>query len=77
MLNTYSNVITRASSKGLVPYQIDGIPEGFSYKEADVTIGGKEHLGQYVAFLPLKEEQISSTNKEDLLDLYKGLCQKK
>lgn len=54
---THVNIAEYAEQHGLTPVQVDGIPEGFSFKEPDIEIGGIEHEGQYVAFLPLKEWQ--------------------
>ncbi len=77
MKNTRANVEERAIQQGLIPIQIDGIPEGFSFKESDISIGGTNIIGEYIAFIPLTEQQISSTNQEDLIDTYKTLCQSK
>ncbi len=55
MKATRANVEEYALNKGLEPVQIDGIPEGFSFREADVTIDGIEHKGRIITFEPLKE----------------------
>ncbi len=68
MRNTRANVSERA--KHLTPIQIDGIPEGFSFKVDDVTIGGKLHKGQYVAYIPRTEEICWAYDIEKLLKQY-------
>lgn len=50
---TRANVEKYAKEKGLEPIQIDGIPEGFSWKAPDVTINGIEHKGKIIKFKPL------------------------
>ena len=61
--------------KGYIPVQIDTIPEGFSFKEPDITIGGVSYEGEYVAFIPLENAEIPTTIKaitiEGLKTLYK------
>lgn len=58
-------------TKEYEPIQIDGIPEGFSFKKPDITIGGKEHKGFYIAYLPLSEhETVVAMNVHDLLKVY-------
>lgn len=58
-------------AKEYEPIQVDGIPEGFSFKKPDVTIGGKEHKGFYIAYLPLSEgETVVAMNVHDLLKEY-------
>lgn len=52
---THANVQAWAKERGLEPVQIDGIPEGFSFKEPDITIGDEDHIGGYVAYVPLSE----------------------
>lgn len=51
---TIADVRKIAEDTGLEPIQIDGIPEGFSYKRPDVTIGKEVHKGTYLAFIPLR-----------------------
>ena len=58
------------SNKGYTPVQIDGIPEGFSYKKADINIDGEEYVGDYVAFIPNTEMMIAGTNIENLTKEY-------
>lgn len=53
---TRANVAEIAKSKGYEPLQEDGIPEGFSWKEPDVTIGEVTHKGRIIRFKPLTEE---------------------
>lgn len=53
--------VTRASveeyvkDKGLSPVQIDGIPEGFSFRESELMIGDIVHKGRIVKFKPLAD----------------------
>jgi len=58
---TRTNVEQYAKNKGLEPIQIDGIPEGFSFKVADVVIGSVEHKGGYIAFIPGKAESLEKS----------------
>lgn len=68
---TRANVEEWAKDRGLTPVQIDGIPEGFSFKEPNITIGGKEHEGKYVCYVPLSEwNAIYADTKEELLNKY-------
>lgn len=53
---TRANVEEFAKAKGYIPIQEDGIPEGFSWKESDVTIGDIEHKGRIIRFKPLTDE---------------------
>lgn len=55
MMITRANVEVFAISKGWEPIQIDGIPEGFSWKESDIKIGDKEIKGKIIKFKPLGE----------------------
>ena len=58
-------------AKDYEPIQVDGIPEGFSFKKPDITIGDKEHKGFYIAYLPLSEnETVVAMNLHDLLKAY-------
>jgi len=70
MLNTRANVEDKIKNKGYESIQVDGIPEGFSFKEPNITIGEIEHEGDYTAFIPNHDEQVFSSNKEDLLFIY-------
>ena len=54
---TRANVEEYAKRKGLEPLQRDGIPDGFIWREPDVTIGGTEHKGRTVIFKPLTETE--------------------
>lgn len=58
-------------SRGASPIQIDGIPEGFSFKYPDLIIGGKVHWGKFKAFVPLTDICLSADTIEELQDLYK------
>jgi len=69
---TLASVQETIKNKGYEPVQIDGIPEGFSFKKPSITIGGKEHIGEYTAFIPLSDEkQVFSSSMEGLLKNYK------
>lgn len=52
---TRANVQSYAEANGLEPIQIDGIPEGFSWKEPDITIAGNTYQGKIIEFKPLAE----------------------
>ena len=68
---TKANIEQYVKNRGLEPIQIDGIPEGFSFKEPDIVIGLKKRKGQYIALVPLKEfEEIKCSFEGQLLDLY-------
>ena len=72
---TRANIAQYANDRGLTPVQIDGIPEGFSFKQADITIGETTHQGYLVAFIPMMEWfnipfALSARDEETLLDLY-------
>jgi len=74
---TLASVQEKIKNKGLEPVQIDGIPEGFSFKEPSITIGGVYHEGKYTAFIPLKEwdeiSQVHSYSVDGLLKVYKEI----
>lgn len=71
---TRASVETYARDKGYEPVQIDGIPEGFAFKAPDVSIGGKNHVGAYVAFVPLKdwEDEFHKLTRPDEKSLIKA-----
>ena len=48
MLNTRVNVEYFVSNKGYTPVQIDSIPEGFSYKKADISLRFKIALSELI-----------------------------
>lgn len=52
---TRADVQKWTEERGLEPVQIDGIPEGFSFKEPDIKIGDTLHEGDYVAYVPLSQ----------------------
>lgn len=52
---TRANVEEYAKHRGYEPINIDGIPEGFSFKEPEVNISGISHKGRIVKFSPLKD----------------------
>jgi len=70
MLNTRANVEVYAKEKGYQPIQIDGIPEGFSWKQDGLTIGGVEHGKTYWLFHPNEEERTSANETEHLVTYY-------
>lgn len=73
---TRANVEEYAKVHGLEPVQIDGIPEGFSFRSAGIQIGPKHYPGQWIAFVPLVEWEhgkISENSEEDLLTTYKRI----
>lgn len=55
MKATRANVEEYAVPKGYTPIQKDGIPEGFAWREPDITIADIVHTGRIVTFEPLKE----------------------
>lgn len=60
-----------ADARGYEDVQVDGIPEGFAFKEADITINGATYNGQYVAFIPLSmEHYVKAHTKEQLVAKY-------
>lgn len=73
MKNTAAMVRKDAEAKGLQPVQIDGIPEGFSYKEDDITIGDVKATGRYVAFVPFNNDEVRvyAESPEELIKQYK------
>lgn len=72
MKATKVNVEQYAHKHGLIPVQVDSIPEGFSFQEPDITIGDRLHKGCYVAFVPNSEQKMVKVEKpEDLLKEYK------
>lgn len=52
---TRATVEQYAKERGLEPVQIDGVPEGFSWKEPDITLANKTHRGKILKFKPLGE----------------------
>ncbi len=58
-------------TRGANPVQIDGIPEGFSFKFPDLIIGKVLREGKYRAFVPLTDVVLSADTIEQLQDLYK------
>lgn len=68
---TFANVKDWAEQRGLEPVQIDGIPEGFSFKEPTVTISNKEHIGGYVAYIPFSDwDAVYANSEADLQTKY-------
>lgn len=69
---TKANVSKWATERGLIPVQLDGIPEGFSFKENDLTVGNVTNYGQYIAYVPLSDwETIYANSTKSLQDQYK------
>lgn len=71
MTNTRSNVQSFALNEGYEPIQIDGIPEGFSFKMPDIQIGDSYHIGECIAFIPNSDVSINSYSIELLQEIYK------
>lgn len=73
---TRANVQQYAEEKGYEPIQVNGIPEGFSFKIPGLTIDGKEIGGGYIAFIPNGDWNdpfatvITGENVEKLLNYY-------
>jgi len=68
---TRVNVEEYAIEKGLTPIQVDGIPEGFSFKENDINIGGIDVVGSYIAFIPLSMWiSVRADSVEKLIEIY-------
>jgi len=53
--------------------QIDSIPEGFSFKEPDINIGGIEHQGMYIVYVPLTDIILKALTIEKLLELWRKI----
>jgi len=50
---TRQDVEKYVAGRPMSEVQVDGIPDGFAFKYADVNIGGKEVLGSLIAYVPL------------------------
>ncbi len=74
---TRANIQEYVVSHGLEEVQIDGIPEGFSFKEPDITISDKPIKGNYLAFIPLSDgergSRVTAATVGELLELYTNL----
>lgn len=70
MKATRVNVERIATQRGLEPIQIDGIPEGFSFKAPDLEVGGKLYAGQYVVYVPNTEKIVWGYHLDTLLEQY-------
>ena len=72
---TKESVAEYATEHGLTPVQVDGIPEGFSWIEPDLTIGKELIVGRHVGFLPLRDwneyHKVTAENAAELLTRYK------
>lgn len=71
MKRTRANVAEWALARSLEPVQIDGIPEGFSFREPEITINGKDSGGDLVAYVPLTEHAVYGKDELELLTEYK------
>ena len=68
---THADVAKWAKERGLESVQIDGIPEGFSFIKPHITIGGVEHKGEYVAYIPLSDwKAVYAQTKAELVEKY-------
>lgn len=68
---TRANIQILIEGKGYEPVQIDGIPEGFSFKEPEIRIGNVSYQGQYIAFIPLSDDvRIAKDTPEELLTTF-------
>lgn len=70
MIWTRANVAEYAEKHGLEPVQVDGVPEGFSFKKPELQIGENIHTGEYIACIPLSDVSVSAETKEELLEIY-------
>lgn len=72
MRSTFASVQKQAVKLGWTPVQLDGIPDGFSYKTPDLTIGDVMHQGRYAAFVPLNNDEVRvyGDTAEELLKNY-------
>lgn len=68
---TRANVQKYTKEKGLELIQIDGIPEGFSFKSAGIHIGPKFYGGQYFAFIPMMPWDKGIVQENNIYDLLK------
>jgi len=65
-------------TNGLEPFQIDGIPEGFSFKYPSYIINGIEVGNYFIAFIPLTEvSSVVAQTEKELLDLYNKSIKKR
>lgn len=82
MHNTAENVRVYAEEAGLEPVQIDGIPEGFSFKYPNVEINNKLIKRGYIAFIPLRDDshktaRVYGETKKELLTAYEVTTREK
>lgn len=52
---TLASVKEYVKNKSLTPIELDGVVDGFAYKEEDITIGEKLHRGRIIKFKPLAD----------------------
>jgi hypothetical protein len=52
---TRANTSAYAKANGLEPLQIDGVIDGFAWKEPDITIAKRLFKGRIIKFKPLAE----------------------
>lgn len=69
-LYTAAYVREIAEREGLIPIQVDGIPEGFSYITPSLTIGDHTYGDQYVAFVPMTEYRAHAVTLPGILNNY-------
>lgn len=77
---TVASITEYATKHGLEPVQIDGIPEGLSFIEPDITIGQNTIHGEYIAFIPFSSWEdkpfVTAEKEKHLLELYKEQTKK-
>ncbi len=77
---TVASIRKYVEQHGLEPVQIDGIPEGLSFIEPDITIGQNTIHGEYIAFIPFSSWEdkpfVTSEKEKHLLELYNEQAKK-
>jgi len=77
MIYTRANIEDKAKSLGWKPIQIDGVPEGFSFKKPDIKIGNKKHIGAFIFFVPMTDKYLDGFEENVLLEKYKEEIKKR
>lgn len=71
---TLASIKNYVEQHGLIPVQIDSIPEGLSFVEPNIKIGKSQIMGEYVAFIPFSSWEdipfVRSSTQKVLLELY-------
>lgn len=71
---TLSSIKNYVEQHGLIPIQIDSIPEGLSFIEPDIKIEKNKIKGEYITFIPFSLWEdvpfVKSSTKKVLLELY-------